>query len=77
MPLDRETEQRFNHHARMARAEFEKKWTRMDASAVARWWDKWCAPGKTHHDRLGHILVHCTGVSPFKGNPNARPYLFD
>lgn len=77
MPLDPAQRAQFDRFAKLARIEFEKGYAKWDAAAVARWWDKWCQNGRTHHDRLGWILMHCTGVRPWKGNPNARPYLFD
>ena len=76
MPLALDQERQFNRYGRMARAEFEKNWTRWDAADVARWWDKWCVDGKTHHDRLGRILLHCTGVRRHRGKPNNEPYLY-
>ena len=76
MALDAETKRRLNDYAMLARADFEKKWTRMDAPAVARWWNEWCTNDKTNHDRLGWILMHHTGVRPWKGKPNDKPYLF-
>jgi len=76
MALPPEQERQFNYYAKLARIEFEKKWPDWDASDVARWWDKWVDSGKTNHDRLGRILIHCTGIETFRGKPNSRPYLF-
>ena len=46
MPLPESQKRQFDLYAKKARADFEKKWTQMDAAAVARWWAKWCVDGK-------------------------------
>lgn len=70
MALDPETEQRLNHFAEEARAEFVEKWKRDNwgVREVAEWWAKWGSEfgKKTNPDRLGRILMEETGVKPRK-----------
>jgi acyl-CoA reductase-like NAD-dependent aldehyde dehydrogenase len=71
MPLPPHLAQQYDEYAAKAEAEFTDNWQKWTARDVAVWWWKWCQIGRTHHDRLGRILVRVTGVRPQMGVPTS------